>query len=341
MNRSPLFFTGAWNRAQPGCHSPSFAVSRHSWFPRRFHRIMSRAAVQTTARFWTLRRRPPGRAAPRSRPAPARSPSRRRVPAPRRAVLRVGVAERDQAAALPEQGIGALGDVPELVPALGRIGVERRASSVVPGCLGELGAAGAERVLGERCSRLDAIREPGGELGCSSASAVRTSSGRARRSRDRPGFRRPVRARAAAPRLLRSALGEQEPCGGRERQRALLRFAARADGRDSSSTAAACSCAPRSARRRSCSAAQLDEVDVAGRLQVLRQRSASASACSGRPQPARKFMLIAGDRERDSAIPRRSQKSIPSRQAASAACGPSYCQLTIARLLCSTAAARP
>ena len=43
----------------------------------------------------------------------------------------------------------------------------------------------------------------------------------------------------------------------------------------------------------------------------------------------------------NSAMPRRSQKSIPSRQASRAACGPSYCQLTIARLLCRTAAARP
>ena len=54
--------------------------------------------------------------------------------------------------------------------------------------------------------------------------------------------------------------------------------------------------------------------------------TASASACSARPSSARKVVLMAAMPSANSVMPRRSQKSIPSRQAARAACGPSYCQ---------------
>ena len=53
---------------------------------------------------------------------------------------------------------------------------------------------------------------------------------------------------------------------------------------------------------------------------------ASASACSVWPSSARKVVRLAAIPRASSAMPRRSLKSIPSRQAASAACGPSYCQ---------------
>ena len=58
-----------------------------------------------------------------------------------------GVVEGEQAAALAEQRVGALGDVPELLPACGCFGVEGGGFGVVAGVFGELGAGGAERVL--------------------------------------------------------------------------------------------------------------------------------------------------------------------------------------------------
>ncbi len=57
-------------------------------------------------------------------------------------------AEGELAAALAEQGVGALGNVPELLPAVSRLGVERGCFGPVPRGLGELGPAGAQRVLG-------------------------------------------------------------------------------------------------------------------------------------------------------------------------------------------------
>jgi len=61
-----------------------------------------------------------------------------------------GVFDGEQAAALAEQGICALGDVSELLPACGGFGVEGCRLGVVAGVLGELGAGGAEGVLVER-----------------------------------------------------------------------------------------------------------------------------------------------------------------------------------------------
>ena len=54
--------------------------------------------------------------------------------------LRLEVAQRSQGAALTEEGVGALGHVSELAPALGRLGVECDSFGVVTGCLGEFGA---------------------------------------------------------------------------------------------------------------------------------------------------------------------------------------------------------
>ncbi len=68
--------------------------------------------------------------------------------------------------------------------------------------------------------------------------------------------------------------------------------------------------------------------------------TASASACSARPSSARNVVLMLAIPSANSVMPRRRQKSIPSRQASSAARGPSYCQLSSARLLWRTAAAR-
>ena len=58
-----------------------------------------------------------------------------------------GVVEGEQAAALAEERVGVLGDVPELLPACGCFGVEGCGFGVVAGVLGELGVGGAERVL--------------------------------------------------------------------------------------------------------------------------------------------------------------------------------------------------
>jgi hypothetical protein len=55
--------------------------------------------------------------------------------------VRGGIAERVETAALAEQGVGAFGDVPKLVPAVGRVGVEAGRFGVVGGCFGELGLA--------------------------------------------------------------------------------------------------------------------------------------------------------------------------------------------------------
>ena len=110
-----------------------------------------------------------------------RSEAHRREQLARRAqrFLCFGLAEGGEAAALAEQGVRALGHVPELAPALGRVGVQGCGLDVLLGSLGELGARGAERVLDERRARLDAVRRAGRRAsGSPSASAVRTSSGR-------------------------------------------------------------------------------------------------------------------------------------------------------------------
>jgi hypothetical protein len=52
----------------------------------------------------------------------------------------------------------------ELLPALGRFGMEHERLLVVAGCLGELGPAGRERVPEERRARLDAVDQATREL---------------------------------------------------------------------------------------------------------------------------------------------------------------------------------
>src|SRR5437870_8697803 len=64
------------------------------------------------------------RVEPRSPQAPACTPSTERAPALRAGLVRFRLSERGQAAALGEQGVGALGDVPELAPALGCLRVK-------------------------------------------------------------------------------------------------------------------------------------------------------------------------------------------------------------------------
>jgi hypothetical protein len=76
---------------------------------------------------------------------------------------RLSLAERREAAALAEQGVGAFGDVPELAPALGRVVVKGGRLGLRAGCLSELGVTRAEGVLGKWRSWLDALRESPGE----------------------------------------------------------------------------------------------------------------------------------------------------------------------------------
>ena len=95
-------------------------------------------------------------------------------------LLRLGLAERGQAAALAEQGVGALGDVPELAPALGRLGVEGCGLGVVAGGFGELGAGRRQSACsasGVRGSTPSTSRAA--SSGWRRASAVRTSAGKA------------------------------------------------------------------------------------------------------------------------------------------------------------------
>jgi len=70
-----------------------------------------------------------------------------------------GVCEDEQAAPLAEEGVGVLGNVPELLPALGRLGIEGGGFGLVTGGFGELGATSGEGVLDEWCVRLDAFRQ--------------------------------------------------------------------------------------------------------------------------------------------------------------------------------------
>ena len=70
------------------------------------------------------------------------------------------VSEGEQAAALAEEGVGALGNVPELLPPCGRFGVEGCRVGVISGGFGELRAGGAEGVLVERVAGLEPIGEP-------------------------------------------------------------------------------------------------------------------------------------------------------------------------------------
>jgi hypothetical protein len=69
-----------------------------------------------------------------------------------------GVSEGEQAAAVADEGVGALENVPELLPACGPFGVERCRVGVVAGVFGELGTGGAEGVLVERVAGLEKLR---------------------------------------------------------------------------------------------------------------------------------------------------------------------------------------
>ena len=68
-------------------------------------------------------------------------------------------------AALAEEGVGALGDVAELLPACGGFGVEGCRLGVVPSVFGELGAGCADGVLAERVAWFEPVGEPPGEVG--------------------------------------------------------------------------------------------------------------------------------------------------------------------------------
>ena len=103
-------------------------------------------------------------------------------------------AEAAQAAALAEQGVGALGHVPELLPAYGRFGIKACCGGVVAGVLDELGAGGAKRVFVERVVGLKPVDEPLGERGVASGEGGSAS------------FRSAIASRIASPaRTARSA----------------------------------------------------------------------------------------------------------------------------------------
>src|SRR4051794_20934490 len=73
------------------------------------------------------------------------------------------LAQRREAAALAEQGVGALGNVPELAPALGRFVVQLGGVGVLVCGFGELAPGRGEGVLPERGGGFDAGGESLGE----------------------------------------------------------------------------------------------------------------------------------------------------------------------------------
>ena len=75
-----------------------------------------------------------------------------------------GVVERVQAASVSEEGVGVFGEVSELLPAVGGVGVEGGGFVGVAGCFGELGVAGVVRAwCWSGVARGDAVGEAGGE----------------------------------------------------------------------------------------------------------------------------------------------------------------------------------
>jgi hypothetical protein len=84
------------------------------------------------------------------------------------------VCKGEQAAALAEEGVGVFGDVPERLPACGRLGVEGCRLSLVAGVFGELGADGAEGVIVQRIPRLYGFDESTSEAWVIGPSALRT-----------------------------------------------------------------------------------------------------------------------------------------------------------------------
>ena len=97
----------------------------------------------------------------------------------------------------------------------------------------ELRAAGAERVLEERRDGLDAVDEPRGELPLAESERGADEFGQAAGvvgvARDADDLFELDQERA---RPLWVALGEQQPCCGRERHREQLRLPALARSRD-------------------------------------------------------------------------------------------------------------
>jgi hypothetical protein len=57
------------------------------------------------------------------------------------------MAKAQRAPSLPERGVGALRNISELVPTLGRLGVRRGCLRMISGRFGELGTAAALRVV--------------------------------------------------------------------------------------------------------------------------------------------------------------------------------------------------
>src|SRR4029453_4848126 len=90
---------------------------------------------------------------------------REQLASPAEGLVRAFSPEGAQAASLAEQGVRALGNVPELAPAPGRLGVADDSVGVIASGLGELGAAGAECMLEERRAWLDTVSQSGGEFG--------------------------------------------------------------------------------------------------------------------------------------------------------------------------------
>ena len=121
------------------------------------------------------------------------------------------------------------------------------------------------------------------------------------------------RARAAV-----GALGEQQPRGGRERHRVVLRLAALARCREQLVGGRGLLVRAALGEQAQLHGARLDGVDVAGRLQALRQRDGLGQRLLGLAELGEKVALMAAIPSANSAMPRRSQKSIPSRQAARA-----------------------
>ena len=221
--------------------------------------------------------------------------------------------------------MGALGNVPELLPACGRFGVEGCRVGVVAGVLGELGAGGAEGVLVERVARLEPVGEPLGELrgrrrraqfapSPPAVSRSRASRGRpllcsssASRARRRSGASAASAAAAAASAntimsavpMARAASISQSHLGARLRAR-RARGGSRARPRAARS-ASTCRRAPRA---------------------TAASRPARSSACSGRPSSASRRGQLLSSTAAGSARPRCSQKAIPSSKSASARAGP-------------------
>ena len=144
---------------------------------------------------------------------------------------------------------------------------------MVFGGFGELGAGGVERVLGERRARLDTVHEPVGELGLAEGERGAHERGQGGGvvgvGVDVRNLRELDQQRV---RLLSMPLGEQQPRGGRERQRAHLWLAALAGRREQLVRGRGVLVRAALGEQAQLQGARLDGGDVAGRLQALGQR---------------------------------------------------------------------